>query len=313
MDLNWLEDFLALAAHRNFSRAAEARNITQPAFSRRIQALEGWIGTPLVVRAAQGVTLNVAGEFIRDHSVALLRDIQAMRNGALEAAGFEGAALSIASTHALSLTFFPSLVRPLFPMERLGTLNLISDTMAACEQILVAGEADFLLCHARPDVPNRLHKNAFTSIIVGTDLLVPVCAPDEHGAARWSLPGRPERHARVLAYTAASGLGRIVEAMQSRQSGQLNQETAFTSPLAAALHTMARQGLGIAWLPKSMVEEDMATRRLVPAGEDELSIAIEVRLFRPVRHQSELAEAFWTAVATRHQNPAQQQAGGIAS
>jgi LysR family transcriptional regulator, hypochlorite-specific transcription factor HypT len=35
MELNWLEDFLALAERRNFSRAAEARHVTQPAFSRR--------------------------------------------------------------------------------------------------------------------------------------------------------------------------------------------------------------------------------------------------------------------------------------
>jgi DNA-binding transcriptional LysR family regulator len=45
MDLDWLKDFLVLAEKRNFSRAADARNVTQPAFSRRIRALEDWIGT----------------------------------------------------------------------------------------------------------------------------------------------------------------------------------------------------------------------------------------------------------------------------
>jgi len=38
-----------LAERRNFSRAAEARHVTQPAFSRRIRALEDWVGTPLVL------------------------------------------------------------------------------------------------------------------------------------------------------------------------------------------------------------------------------------------------------------------------
>jgi DNA-binding transcriptional LysR family regulator len=41
MELIWFEDYLALAETLNFSRAAELRNITQPAFSRRIRALEG--------------------------------------------------------------------------------------------------------------------------------------------------------------------------------------------------------------------------------------------------------------------------------
>ena len=40
LDLEWLEDFLALAETGNFSRAAEARAIAQPAFSRHIRALE---------------------------------------------------------------------------------------------------------------------------------------------------------------------------------------------------------------------------------------------------------------------------------
>ncbi|MBL9048416.1 MAG: LysR family transcriptional regulator, partial [Tabrizicola sp.] len=44
MDLNWLEDFLALAESRSFSRAAEVRGVTQSAFSRRIRALEDWLG-----------------------------------------------------------------------------------------------------------------------------------------------------------------------------------------------------------------------------------------------------------------------------
>ena len=40
MNLSWIDDFMALAATGNFSRAADERHMTQPAFSRRIRALE---------------------------------------------------------------------------------------------------------------------------------------------------------------------------------------------------------------------------------------------------------------------------------
>jgi LysR family transcriptional regulator, hypochlorite-specific transcription factor HypT len=40
MELIWFKDFMSLAKHKNFCHAAGAQNITQPAFSRRIQALE---------------------------------------------------------------------------------------------------------------------------------------------------------------------------------------------------------------------------------------------------------------------------------
>jgi LysR family transcriptional regulator, hypochlorite-specific transcription factor HypT len=297
MELNWLEDFLALAEHRNFSRAAEARHITQPAFSRRIQALESWIGTPLVVRSPQGVVLNAAGEHLRQQAADLTRDLHQMRRGALKAAGREGAALTIAATHALSFTFFPGWIRSFAPLETLGTLNLVSDTMAACERILLAGDADFLLCHARADVRTGLTPDAFTSLMAGTDRLVPVSAPDASGAARWALPGTPAAPVRLLAYSAASGLDRILKATQQSSGKALSLDPVFTSPLAAALQTMALQGQGMAWLPQTMAAEDLAAGRLVHAG-DGFSISMEIRLFRPLRRRSNTAEAFWKAMST---------------
>jgi LysR family transcriptional regulator, hypochlorite-specific transcription factor HypT len=44
LDLAYLLDFKALAETGSFSRAAFVRNVTQPAFSRRIRALEDWAG-----------------------------------------------------------------------------------------------------------------------------------------------------------------------------------------------------------------------------------------------------------------------------
>jgi DNA-binding transcriptional LysR family regulator len=46
--LSWLDDFLTLAAIGNFSRAADERHMTQLAFSRRIMALEEWLGVDLL-------------------------------------------------------------------------------------------------------------------------------------------------------------------------------------------------------------------------------------------------------------------------
>jgi hypothetical protein len=51
VDLIWLEDFLSLASTHSFSKSAAQRHVTQSAFSRRIQALEMWIGAPLVDRS----------------------------------------------------------------------------------------------------------------------------------------------------------------------------------------------------------------------------------------------------------------------
>ena len=61
MDTGWLIDFLTLAETGSFSRAAEQRNLTQPAFSRRIRALEDWIGAALFDRSIVPVALTEPG------------------------------------------------------------------------------------------------------------------------------------------------------------------------------------------------------------------------------------------------------------
>jgi LysR family transcriptional regulator, hypochlorite-specific transcription factor HypT len=147
MDLDWLKDFLALAEQKNFSRAADARNVSQPAFSRRIRALEDWIGAPLFVRGAQGATLTPAGGYFLPLADDLMRDLQRARRDTRAMGERAGATLSIAATHALSFTFFPNWIRRHMRFEALGTLNLISDSMEACEQIMLGGEVHFLLCH----------------------------------------------------------------------------------------------------------------------------------------------------------------------
>ena len=65
MELKWLEDFLSLWDTENFRIAAQQRCVSQPAFSRRIQALEAWIDAPLIDRTRQPCQLTQAGKLFR--------------------------------------------------------------------------------------------------------------------------------------------------------------------------------------------------------------------------------------------------------
>lgn len=297
MELNWLEDFLALAEHRNFSRAAELRHVTQPAFSRRIRSLENWIGAPLFVRSPQGVSLNAAGKFLHSHAEDMTRNLYQLRREIREISGREIATLSFVATHALSFTFFPSLIRRQASLETLGTLNLVSDSMEACEHMMMRGEAHFLLCHHCPDAPTRFESGQFKSLVVGEDVLVPLSAPDKSGAPLWTLPGSPAIPARFLSYSPQSGLGRILTASWETGNLPLSLDKVFTSHLAATLLTMAREGNGIAWLPRTLAEDDIATGRLVEAGGTQFSVPVEIRLFRSVRRQTRVIENFWQDLA----------------
>ena len=61
MDTKWLEDFVSLAKTRSFSRSAQLRHLTQPAFSRRLRSLQAWAGVALVDRSSYPTRLTAAG------------------------------------------------------------------------------------------------------------------------------------------------------------------------------------------------------------------------------------------------------------
>ncbi|GLK82846.1 LysR family transcriptional regulator [Ancylobacter defluvii] len=294
MESIWLEDYLALAETLNFSRAAERRHVTQPAFSRRVRALEQWVGTELFVRTTHSVSLTTAGQHFRTQAQMLSRTIQQLRRDTLAIAERHAQTLTIAATHVLSFTFFPSWIRRNDELFGRGNLNLLSDSMEACEQIIARGDAQFLLCHYHAAAPGRFDSHQFKSVVVGTDTLVPVSAPAPDGRPLWSLEN--DGVFDYLAYSEKSGLGRIIAAVKDDTPSRATPHTVFTSHLAATLLTMARSGVGVAWLPTTLAEDDLREKRLVPAAGPDAAIPVEIRLFRPVARQSEVVESAWAAL-----------------
>lgn len=61
MNLEHLQSFLAVVDEGSFHRAADARRISQPALTKHIQALEAWVGAPVVERSHRGATLTPVG------------------------------------------------------------------------------------------------------------------------------------------------------------------------------------------------------------------------------------------------------------
>ena len=290
LDLAQIEDFQALVETGNFSRAAALRHVTQPAFSRRIRALEDWAGTPLFDREAHPIGLTPAGEALRPLLAEALRCLAEGRDAARAAAGRTRAAPRFAATHVLSFTFFPAWLRGLESEAPPGTVALVSDSLQACEGLMLNGQAQFLLCHHHDAAPSRLDPSRFPSHRVGADRLVPVASPGgvslgEDGGA---LP--------FLAYNPESGLGRILAAaLPEAVSARL--DTVFTAHHAATLRTMARTGRGLAWLPESLVADDLAAGSLRRAGPQGLEVALDIHLIRPLV-LGQAASSFW-ALATQ--------------
>jgi DNA-binding transcriptional LysR family regulator len=294
VELAWLEDFVALSDKGSFSRAAEARHITQPAFSRRIRALEDWVGAPLFVRSPQGVTLTPAGEQFGRGAAKLISGLTQLRHDARDATT---ATLHFAATHALAFTFFPGWMRQMEQRGAIGPVRLFSDSLAACEELLLQGQAQFLLCHRHALAPGKFDPSHFRSTVVGMDALVPLVARDSAGRPRWHL--EQTGTLPLLSYSAESGLSRIFAA--HRFADRLpGLESVASAPLAATLLGMAREGRGIAWLPAGLAAKDIAQGALVRAGNAEWEVPIEIGLFCPAARQNATAERFWASLQPAH-------------
>ena len=73
MDLGQLEALVEVAAHRSFSRAAEALGLTQPSVTARIQGLERDLGETLFERNGRGVRLTEMGTTFLPHARRALK------------------------------------------------------------------------------------------------------------------------------------------------------------------------------------------------------------------------------------------------
>jgi DNA-binding transcriptional LysR family regulator len=297
MDTRWLEDFLSLAETRNFSRSADIRFTTQPAFSRRIKSLEEWVGTLLFDRNTQPISLTPAGDKFRSVAEEVLRRLFQTREDLRHLHDVDATTIVFAATHGLSLSFFPRWIKSVEETTGPMITRLDSNDSEACIQLLLKGHCHFMLCHRHwPSLELHLPTSEFSSIKVGEDRLLPVCAPSPSGEPLYALPGTRSAPVPYLAYGETSAAGIAVEKMLKRHRRPPHLERVFVAHLAAVLASVARGGRGLAWLPEGRIKEDIVAGCLVPAGSGEWVIPVEIGLFRSRDRLPESAEQLWSSL-----------------
>ena len=316
MDTKWLEDFVSLAETRSFSRSAQLRHVTQPAFSRRIQSLEAWAGTDLVDRSSYPTRLTPAGETLYDQSLEMLQALQntrAMLRGQT-AAGQD--VIEFAVPHTLAFTFFPawlSQLRVSFgPIKsRLSALNVHDAVMR-----MVDGTCDVLVAYHHPSQPFQLDPQRYDMVSLGTETFAPYAKPDADGAPMFRLPGRPEQPLPYLAYAPGAYLGQMADLMLKDAGVAVHLDQVYETDMAEGLKAMALQGHGVAFLPLSAVQADLSAGRLVSAQPDHakaLEVVMDIRACRErpaTRSAQDSAAGQLRGAARRHSAPGPTPKGG---
>lgn len=276
LESKWLEDFVALAATRSFSQAAEKRFVTQPAFSRRIRSLESALGLTLVDRGHTPVELTEAGQLFLVTARSLVEQIGEVVRHLHQLEGQQGEVLQFAAAHSLALGFFP----PWIARLRSEGLNLASRLVATnvgeAVHALREGACDLILAYYDPDASLQMDPEIFPSLHLGTTQMLPVCAVDAAGQALFDLDSG--QSVPLLAYSAGAFLGRSVNLLLRQRA--LRCTTVYETAMADSLKSMAMQGLGVAWVPQLSVAAELARGELAVCGDVQWQVPLEIRLYR---------------------------------
>lgn len=295
--LKLLEDFIALARTGSFLRAAEARHVTHPAFGRRIRALESWAGVSLVDRSQLPVVLTEQGETLLKTACQVVEQLQRVRNQISAQGGESQNVLRVAAGRSLARTLVSDWVarlrkgRPAV-LAPTTLVDISTGMMADMSARLAQGKADFLFCYEHPAWSVELQPDNYQHMTLVTDKLVPVSQAIAQGKPRYSLDGRGSLP--LISYSRGLAMARIAGDRIENMPYPLVSSMRCDS-LDAMLGTVSN-GLGIAWLPWSMVAADCKRGSLMVLGGRSEQIAFEVRLYRPRSRLSDVAEAVWKAM-----------------
>jgi DNA-binding transcriptional LysR family regulator len=297
MHIKWIEDFIALADTLSFSRASEIRHITQPALSRRIQALEEWLEAELVDRSTHPFSLTRAGRLFYEQSPEILQSLQQLKNLLHDENASSERFLKITSSHSLASSFLPVWLHNMH--QKIGSFNSrvsstdVRDAIAS----LTARDADLVLCYYHPQVPILLDARQYDFLTLGRETILPVCAPGTTGLPLHTLPGKKSRPVRFLNYSEETFLHKVVSIILSRNAQPCFLAPCYETAVSLLLRKMAQQGHGMAWLPESLITEDLASQNLVRAGDDSWSTDIEIRAYRARENQNTVLQQLWTTLA----------------
>jgi LysR family transcriptional regulator, hypochlorite-specific transcription factor HypT len=300
METKWLEDFVSLAETRSFSRSAQLRHVTQPAFSRRIQALEAWAGPDLVDRSSYPTRLTPAGETLYAQSMEML---QALQNTRAMLRGHSTAGqdmIEFAVPHTLAFTFFPAWVSSL--REQFGPIKsrLIALNVHDAAMRLVEGGCDLLIAYHHESQPLQLDPDRYEMVTLGQEALSPYCKPDAQGQPLFRLPGSASQPIPYLGYGPGAYLGHVTDLILKNARTPIHLDRVYETDMAEGLKVMAMEGHGLAFLPHSAVKRELRSRRLASAAPPDmpgLQLTMEVRAYREIPSRKEApkrtAQALW--------------------
>ncbi|MCB1450234.1 MAG: LysR family transcriptional regulator [Nitratireductor sp.] len=275
MDLTLFDDVLVLLEEGNMSRAARRRNVTQPAFSRRIRSFETWLGRPIIKRDSNRVEIEPALLANSAELQALVGHVRELRQ---RLAGYDPgrSIVTIAAQHSLIQSAFPEFAAAARQRYPVIGFRVRAANHNECMSLFLRGEASLLMCYERQNDVDLPFDDGIVRSVWGQDRLIPVVG----GSLRFSLSvdGRPPADLPVIIYPPRSFFGETLARAGVTNLNDIGHAIA-ESAFSAGIKEMALAGLGLAWLPMSLIYNEVQSGTLVTCNHDNDTVPLSISLF----------------------------------
>ncbi len=301
MQLEWLEDILAIAQTGSFSGAAEKRRLTPSAFSRRVKQIEDHIGVELFDRSHKPVVLKPTTLAQREQIVQLAASLRQLEVDLRRGERITTNKIVIASQHSLTTSLAPSIIQGIQSRGEETYVRLRSANLDECFGLLLSRQADVAIFYLRPEGRPDLSEEYLETAIIGTDRLIPVFATDI--SARFSATTKPA-DLPYVAYPNDVFFGQVMDRtiLPHMPAPAVPVPMAETALTLAALE-MAVVGAAVAWVPASLALDRISTGRLVDLSAVLPSCELLVMAARLHGATGRVEMAFWSRLLAMQPAP----------
>lgn len=259
--------FQAVAAQLNFTRAAEALHISQPAVTQHIKALEEHYGAALFRRGTGGITLTPAGQTLLaavGRAATLERETErVLRNGQPELSG----PLRLGASTTVAQYFLPQALGDFLSRHPAVELTLRIGNTREVTDGLRAGRLDLGL------IEGPAHRRDLQTVAFFDDEIVCVAGPQHPLAKAARVNPAALASAGLVLREPGSGTRDVVE-RALRQAGLRPQSlrVILETEASETIKGVVATGAGVAFLSRLAVEAELARKTLVAVAIEGLTI-----------------------------------------
>lgn len=260
MDQRSLEDLLALIGARNITLAARRRNISQPAYSRRLQTIEATYETPLVDRTKRPATPTPALDNMHREIKAALKGLKDLGKSFSQNSSEIEKTISIAALHSLASGPVPTAISRIAHLLSSHRIRLRAANQDVCFQFLMTEEVSVMFAYETIDKILQAPTDLVKKTYVASDRMVAVCSPE----LSQKIPDMmfSKKLIPLVAYPESVFLGEVLRDNILPLSPH-HFSKRLIAGLTGTLISSVSAGMGMAWLPISSIRDELENRKLI--------------------------------------------------